>query len=474
LGNVTVGYTVPPDDEIYAGGLIGQNHNSGAGSTIVSSYAVGFVNAKAGTEVYSGGLVGDIVDSKIEDSYAQGNVTAGLTTPLPAFPDGKIYAGGLLGRGVVTTSEGIMSSYAEGSVTVENTRKVYTGGLAGSYTGSADYVSGAVDIGNCYTTNTADVTFFDIDVSGSEVYTGGLIGQAIDSTIESCHAEGGVTGEGSYNPSSTTICAGGLIGQYGLASVTSNPISITQSYAAGNIAVAVDSASAVLPQQVFAGGLVGDVYYIAGSDSVTVSSCYAEGSVDAEGAYVYSGGLVGGFNNSNAGSGIDNCYTRGTVSASIGGTLAYYSYAGGIAGLTYSHIEKCYAAGNVTANSSNILAPYIHAGGIVGMVDNNPGINIEYCAALMESVNVSYGSDCNRIAGYPGSPPCTFTSNYGRLDCVPNTGTTSDEGGGSAPAPYPDGFTSETGIFYGTFSSTWLSSSWKLIPGQLPKLQWET
>jgi hypothetical protein len=117
-----------------------------------------------------------------------------------------------------------MSSYAEGSVTVENGNFIYAGGLAGKYVGSAGTVSGAVDIGNCYTTDTADVTFFDIVTSGSQVYAGGLIGWAQDSTIKSCHAEGGITGEGSFH-------------------------SFT-------------------------------------SASVTVSSCYAEGSVDAEGSGV--------------------------------------------------------------------------------------------------------------------------------------------------------------------------------------------
>jgi hypothetical protein len=367
-----------------------------------------------------------------------------------------------------------MRSHAEGSVTVENANIIYAGGLAGSYTGSARTVSGVADIADCYTTATADVTFIDIPGIGSEVYTGGLIGEAIDSAIKSCHAEGDITGEGSFNPSSTAIYTGGLIGQYGLDSLTSNFISITQSYAAGNIAVAVGyigtPAAADLPQQVIAGGLVGDVSFD-GLGSVIVNLCYAEGSVDAEGSVsVYSGGLVGGFNNANAGSGIYNCYTGGTVRAVIdtSGTSA----AGGIAGSAYRNIEKCYAAGEVVADGGSL-----YLGGIVGEVASTG--SIQDCAAVMSRIRaLIIPTGGHRIIGqYSGPVPA---NNFGLISMTaPNSPTVITAGNtetgedASSDDLMGDEFTNS--FFRRSDRLAWdFTGIWKQTPGQLPKLQWET
>jgi hypothetical protein len=130
LGNVTVGDTVPPDNEIYAGGLIGRNYNSGAGSTIISSHAEGFVDIHGGGNILSGGLVGDIGDSKIEDCYTLGDVKAETSS------GSDVYAGGVAGTiDGFTVPASITNCYARGEISASGGSSTTTAGGIAGYTG---------------------------------------------------------------------------------------------------------------------------------------------------------------------------------------------------------------------------------------------------------------------------------------------------------------------------------------------------
>ena len=296
--------TVSDSLTAYAGGLAGYVSSRG---TIISSFAQGDTTA-AGTTAYIGGLVGMGAGGDITNTHATGIVR---TTGTVA----DAYVGGLIGYNVNT----IDTAYATGDVTASGTN-VYTGGLIGMGNGG--------DILDAYADGNVTVT------EGDFVYIGGLAGYISNKDyITAVHALGAVEATG------TTIHAGGLVGYASERNTT------TTSFAMGDVIAYASS--------VYAGGLLG---YDNGSST---SISYASGNVTATGQSVYAGGLLG-YNN---GGTIGNTYARGSVTATgdslaeAGGLVGWHGNRGGI--------NASYATGITTATATTT-----YTGGLVGYVDN--------------------------------------------------------------------------------------------------------
>ena len=256
------------------GGLVGINSGK-----ISNSYTTGSVS---GTN-FIGGLVGYKSNGSISNSYATASVS------------GTTYVGGLVGR---YDNGSISSSYATGSVTASGKNgigEIFVGGLVGRmFSGS---ISSSYATGNAYGSG-----------SGSGDYVGGLVGFIDGGTMSSGYATGNVTASDSGN------YVGGLVG--------GNRISISSSYATGNVTGSGN----------YVGGLVG--YHFAG----TLSGSYATGIVSGAQAV---GGLVG-FN-----------AAQGTISSSYASTSASVSgtnYIGGLVGYNTGTINSSsYASRSVRA-----------------------------------------------------------------------------------------------------------------------------
>ncbi|MDR1932146.1 MAG: hypothetical protein LBQ57_04885 [Spirochaetales bacterium] len=125
-------------EDAYAGGIAGSHDQA---SVTQKSYASGDVDATAARNVYSGGIAGlhghgsselpgSANQSRIEDTYATGNVSAETS----GNDSGKAWAGGVAGRIVSSASTAmIQRSYAAGSVSALSTGGTLTmaGGIAG-------------------------------------------------------------------------------------------------------------------------------------------------------------------------------------------------------------------------------------------------------------------------------------------------------------------------------------------------------
>lgn len=212
------------------GGLVGYKF----GGDVSNSYATGQVIAG----LYTGGLVGANMGS-ISNSYAAVTVTGDFGT------------GGLVGYNLGS----INNTYATGQVTGNNW---YTGGLLGGNAGTGS-------VNNSYATGR---------VIGHNSAAGGLVGGSVDtSSISNSYATGDV--------STDVNDAGGLVG-YSLAT-------ISNSYATG----------AVTGNAADVGGLVGIQF------SGLISQSYATGAVNGPNAGGTVGGLVG---RQNAGGTISSSY----------------------------------------------------------------------------------------------------------------------------------------------------------------------
>ena len=276
-----------------------------------------------------------------------------------------------------TNYVGIIAGWSLGSITdctvsgavthiAANGYKVFVGGIAGRAEGSVDGCSAAVDL----TVTEAQVEVYvggivgylsssdsssspltltasgTVNVSGKGINAGGLIGYNNSSiTITDSYATGNVTA----SSDSYDTYAGGLIGY------SNSSITITDSYATGNVTASSDS------YDTYAGGLIGY-----NDDSITITDSYATGNVTASGSSsAYAGGLVGA---NRIGTTITDSYATGDVTAS-GSSSAYV---GGLVGFaSFITVRNAYSSSAVSAESGNT----VYVGGLVGYVSNS--VNLE-------------------------------------------------------------------------------------------------
>jgi hypothetical protein len=262
---------------VYIGGVVG----CGLTVTVTSNESAAVISGNGpGYNTSGGGVAGYLVQSRVDNSSASGNITLNATWDGSAYDVWQIYAGGLVGySGGTTNGNGtIVSSGATGNVTA-TTPYPYAGGLVGYNYGFNDFSSAEARL-NYYR----------------------------------YHDAKGVT-------------------------VTYNGSKITRSYATGNAVALSTPGSNGLP---CAGGLAGYSSIPTADGSANIENCYATGNatVTTDSAYGWAGGLLGG----NAqGSIVSKCYAIGNVFVTVGSNELVFpqpginpgAAGGGIAGVNY-------------------------------------------------------------------------------------------------------------------------------------------
>ncbi len=295
----------------YTGGLIGNNFGK-----VINCYAmVNVVSHKGDNSV--GGLIG-YNTGDITNSYANGNV---ISAPEPNY---SVNAGGLVGYNENGT---ITDSYAIGAITSDSN---YSNGNAGGLIGNNKYGI----ITDCYA---------NININFASGNTGGLVGYNYYSDIVNCCASGSVE---SISYRSRDCKVGGLIG-------LDYSSSVINSYAVCDVVVKGynDNGSST----VYAGGLIGETF---SNYCSTVANSYAAGSVNAT-AQGYNSSYAGGLVGVNRAI-VVNCYATGEIKVN-----SYYgfSYAGGLVGRNHGDITRCYATGSVSSYSTGKCS---YSGGLTG------------------------------------------------------------------------------------------------------------
>ncbi len=349
----------------YVGGLFGYIQyatiSDSSSDATVTAYTNldddGFV-ISTGTSTYTGGLGGYAKFIDISDSSASGDVI------------GYMSVGGLFGMlwGSDEYPSTVTNSNASGYVTsvggTESTHGSDIGGLfgkAGHSTISASYATG--------------------DVTGFAENIGGLIGSSQVNTISNSHATGAVT---------NTAVAGDVEIKHtgGLIGFSQKDVSITDSYATGDVA-----------GQLYVGGLIGEQEGT--SDTYTViSGCYATGDVSTNDDATYSsyaGGLIGGAQYIE----ISNSYATGNLnltntSPSVGGLFG---------GVQYGTITDSYATGNV-----------IGAANVGGLIGTGGYLTLDNVSASGNVIGDA--SAIGGLAGYIYSSTVTNASATGNVYAV--------------------------------------------------------
>ena len=280
-------------------------------------------------------------------------------------------------------------------------------------------------------------------------YTGILIGQLIQGSIENVNVKGNVTGKNR---------TGGIVGSVTIATLSKLTYTghVTGTSSVGGIAglgltlseckatdIVVTSSGndtgglAGIAAQVslsevngtitcsgnssepYVGGLLGSL------QGSTVTKCFADVTVTCSSPQASVGGLIGMVANYN--SEVSNCSSAGTVTSTGEGSMTgglvgdadgfirnCYStadvtgtdYTAGLVGYNYGTVDKCYASGNVSS--------VYHAAGLVGYNDYTRAM-VTNCVAINKKVNVSdqSGWSIRVIGGYKNGAPDPDESNFG-------------------------------------------------------------
>ncbi len=377
----------------YTGGIAGsmQDYGGSASATIVNCNNTGAVSGGH----YTGGLVGWFVSAGGSSTISSSSNAANVT--------GTDYVGGvagyIVGNGSTPTVTG---SYNTGAVTQTDNSATeepgYGGGLAG-------YAQNAV-ISSSYNTGT---------VIGNGNYTGGLVGYAEDTVINSSsYNTGAVTGYGDST--------GGLVGQLvgynttavidssynqGAVSGTTNTGGLVGSiYDNGGAEVVSNShnTGTVTGSDSYTGGIAGSMEDYGGSASATIVNCNNTGAVS--GGH-YTGGLVGWF----VSAGGSSTISSSSNAANVTGT----DYVGGVAGYIVGNgstptVTGSYNTGAVTQTDNSATEEPGYGGGLAGYAGN---------AVISSSYNTGtvtgYGNNIGGLVGYAQDTTISSSHNTGTV-----------------------------------------------------------
>ncbi|MBF0511495.1 MAG: filamentous hemagglutinin N-terminal domain-containing protein, partial [Candidatus Omnitrophica bacterium] len=338
LTNVTITATTPPSSPSFpndgsyfyrgVGALVGLNNGTVEYSYVSSGTVKG--NAAVGT------------DTTKNTYYMQGDELAGFTGGLVGLNYGQIsYAntGSSLIVGNSTTPQGSivggLVGASQGCVSATGCGSAYVARISDSYSQATVYGG---DI-NYYDNVQSDPSF--------NSSTGGLVGQLYDNTdINHSYATGAVNGGGTV---------GGLVGKVSISDQPLAAITISYSFATGNVTNSNPSSESTNGSSAATGGLVGAF------SGTSILSSYATGTVS--GGYSIAGGFVGEF------SGLMNySYSTGDVSGRgdmniVGGLVGYNGVDGSSA-----IIQNSYSIGNATEQNES-SSDFSLVGGFVGLND---------------------------------------------------------------------------------------------------------
>jgi hypothetical protein len=372
---------------------------------------------------YCGGIIGYSVYTNVVECLFLGNIKT--------INDQNVYSRGSYIGGVVGYNKNLNED--NGIYYINNCRM--RGGIDFSSSGASDiggilgYIEGSSGSGKTFfilTNNFFENGKLKLTIAGlGQSYIGGIFGLT-SGTINSI-----IINSGSYNGNITLNCnstsairVGGFAAYLSLG-VVSNCFSI--------IDINVTSIGTI-----YAGGFMGQ------SGNVNISSCYVAGTVTvtqnatSNSSYPAVGGLVG-----YGGGKIDNCYFLGDVAVEKDGVaytnISYnqqYSVGGLVGFLSVgSYINNCFSKGTVSAKTNTATSTY--AGGIVGY--RNDG-TISNTAALGTSVTVKGNGSTSdtrkagRIYGgwNTGNLPANGNNNYALISMSIYEGTYSSSSTRSA------------------------------------------
>ena len=223
-----------------SGGLFGYVKSG----TVQNVNVSGKITVESNNYVYVGGVVGRAENTTVENCSFSGAVTGTGTG------NGGLRVGGVVGYAYGSTT--VKNCSNSGVVTAESASSNIAGGVVGGTSGTSITVEGCRNTGAVSNTS-------DIGSTGTDIYTGGVVGNAENAYVNNCYNTGAV--KSTHNSSS--------------------------SFSANNT-----------------GGVVGSMY-----DTTTVSNCYNTGSVTGTGtgsAQQNTGGAVGWMPTS--GTTVSDCY----------------------------------------------------------------------------------------------------------------------------------------------------------------------
>jgi hypothetical protein len=292
-------------------------------------------------------------------------------------------------------------------------------------------------------------------------YVGGIVAYMHNGTIENCHVSGGsITGVDDV---------GGIAGNASNANcivrnchVVGTGINVSGDVMYGCSAGGVVGSNLGMVQECYATGAVsriaggsfdnGEIGGVVGTNrnGATIQRSFATGNVSSVNRNVYAGGVVG----SNSGT-VRSCYATGTVTDN----QASGSRLGGLVGDNTGTMQHCYATGAVSKTATTGTGAI---GGIAGY-----GNNVSRCVALNPSINAASAStSIGRVAGYDFS---SATANYSR-----QTGMTVTRFGATVNPSFntngtgADGASATAAQTHGASSNTWWSGT-----VQFPSADWD-
>ena len=348
---------------------------------------------------YVGGAVG----------YAQGstrlqNIVSDITLAGVDDSSSGVFAGAIAGRFTGSGGASLTASSATGRVYGESNTSHFIGGMVG-YADSASLAN---------LSSSVIVTANDRGSGTGSSYTGGVVGYFGGSLIDHASASGNVAG---------LYYTGGVVGYANmvggdiLSSQATGKVSGT-SYVGGlagvvyNGAVAGSSATGAVTalsksSSVFAGGLIGQFgYYYSDPQAVTSSS--ASGTVFADGSNTYTGGLVGYMNGGAIASSSSSSNVTG-IDGAHPGVLYSSHFTGGLAGYWYSAsgISNSSASGNVrSAYYGGGLVGYFAGGGSITNSSASGQVDALYSAGglagVISAVTITNSSASGQVTGRNG------------------------------------------------------------------------
>ncbi len=356
-------------------GLFGYNKGSIKNLVIKDAVVIASIsNAKRGSNVFVGGIVGYSSEGIITNCYNTGNVSAYADTNLSSVA----CAGGIVGY----SKSNIVNCSNTGSVSAKASSSTdgcwaYAGGIAGTNASVISYCNNKGGLSAVASTS-SDLSSNIVSVCAWS-YVGGITGENYG-TITNCNNTGIVNAYSNSNKtySSAECIAGGIAGR--------SAATIHNCYNTGDVGADASSPN----PEIKLGGIAGFNYY-----DGDISNCYNTGRVSAVTSYsptcnyytdageyrIWIGGIAG-YSKSN----IVNCYNMGDVSTFSSGPSPYpykaylYVDAGGIAGYSSGgDISNSYNIGMIDINESiSSTGIIIHAGGIAGDNDNGTITNCYY------------------------------------------------------------------------------------------------
>jgi hypothetical protein len=379
------------------------------------------------------------------------------------------YVGGIAG---IAAGEGTLVKNSASSLTMNivpgQSATLITGVLNYSYVGGfAGIISRGPGIENChYTGNITADNVANSEKSG-QVFVGGIIGGSdyiLAGDALSPPYYNGYIADSSFNGTligrakGSWVFAGGIAGVIcgGRNADIATTTRIVRCYAAGTVSVA--GTTSAFP---YVGGVVGYNYF-----GALVSQCYFDGTVIAEKANDYTGG-VAGYNSQWGSAAYPDMFTSRIEDCWSSGTVTGFNNAAGIVGQNQvsAYVRRCYSKAAINAANGSASG----VGGITGLHTSVMTDAVTACVALNPSITAAAGNNIHRITG---SGDGAKSDNYAWSGMTVTTGGAYTEAKGADAADGEDCDEKPNQAFYEDIGWDFVNV-WKIGGDGYPQLKWQ-